>query len=395
MSFKRYTIALLAALLLLFALNALFNRIVDPYWFFQDPEIKGFNVDKPRFPRNERLVKPALLLRFAPEAVIVGSSYAEVGLPPTHPGFTDKGRLKPYNFAMSGAQWPEVYCMALFALERSPLQTMVLGGASGTIAAACPGQSDYGKPDYAKLLLSKNAYDASWETLRKQDGKPRITREGLWYYKRYEEKIQTDNDIALNFVDEMRLRFCKAPVPQDQPVDYRAIHQSPALGDEESRGLRDIIRLAIKKNVRLVLLNYPKHVFYYEMDRRCGRTVADWTYLWQLVSLAEAEAGADSTLVEVWDFHGYRDVNGERVHAGKKMSARLWQDIGHFNHELGTIMFDSIFSGGTAYGSRVTRKNFDDRIAASERERQAFIAANPWVTAELDELTRLAGPVRK
>ncbi len=394
MSFKRYTIALLASLLVLFVLNAAFNRIVDPYWFFQDPEIKGFNLDKPRFPRNERLVKPALLLRFAPEAVIVGSSYAEVGLPPTHPGFTDKGRLKPYNFAMSGAFWPEVYCMAQFALERAPLKNMVLG-VSGTSASPCPDQADYGKPDYAKLLLSKNAYDASWETLRKQDAKPRITREGLWYFKRYEEKIQNDDDVAANFANELREHFCATPERNVEAVDYRAVHNAPALSEEEGRGLRNLIRLAIKKKVRLVLLNYPKHVFYYELSRQCGRLSAQWRRLWQVVALVEAEAGAHSDLIQVWDFNGYRDANGEQVHAGKKMPERLWQDSGHFNHEIGTIMFDSIYSGGTAYGSPVTRQNFDERIATSERERQAFIAANPWLHSELNELARLAGFGRK
>ena len=394
MSFKRYTIALLAGLLLLFASNALFNRIVDPYWFFQDLEIKGFNLDKPRFPRNERLVKPALLLRFAPEAVIVGNSYAEVGLPPTHSGFTNKGRLKPYNFAMSGAPWSEVYCMTMFALEKAPLKAMVLG-AAGTVEAVCPSHSDYGKPDYAKLLLSKNAYDASWETLHKQDAKPRITREGQWYFKRYEEKIQSDDDVAMNFANELREHFCATTELNDQAVDYRAIHSAPALSEEEGRGLRNIIRLAIRKNVRLVLLNYPKHVFFYELSRQCGRLPAQWARLWQIVSLVEAEAGANSDLIQVWDFNGYREANGERVRAGKKMSDRLWQDTGHFNHEVGAIMFDSIFSGGTTFGSRVTRQNFDDRIAASERERLAFVAANPWLLSELNELARLAGFGRK
>lgn len=383
---KRYTLALLALLLLLLAAVAGFNRIVDPFWYFRDVEKRGFNLDKPRFPRNERLVKSALVARLQPEAVILGSSYAEVGLPVTHAGFTAGGTLKPYNLSVSGGEWPEVHCYALFALAQPGLKRLVLG-VSGTAEKPCDDYRNLGEADYAKLLLSKNALSASWETVQRQDGKPRISAEGMWYFKRYDTKIRSDDDIMDNFAAEMFNRLCASP-QREYAFDAQRIDRTPPPRDASTAGLRNIVRLALQHKVRLVLLVYPKHVLHYEQERQCGKLEARWSQLWRIASIVEEEAGPASPLVEVWDFYGYRGINAERVRAGIAMPPRLWQDAGHFNHEVGKVAFDAIFGADRSYGRKVTTRDFDRAVAAGEDERRAFIADNAWVQQELDELLR-------
>src|SRR5260221_12967188 len=93
MDFRKFSLASLTLILALVGSVGAFNRIIDPYGYFRDVEIAGVNADKTRAPGNERLVKPALMRRLAPQAMIVGSSFAEVGLPPMHPGFTRNGEL--------------------------------------------------------------------------------------------------------------------------------------------------------------------------------------------------------------------------------------------------------------------------------------------------------------
>jgi len=93
-------------------------------------------------------------------------------------------------------------------------------------------------------------------------------------------------------------------------------------------------------------------------------------------------------LIQVWDFFGYGPFNTERMHAGKPMRDRQWQDFGHFNVEIGMAAFDAIYLGRTGYGTRVTVDNFDELVARTEEERRAFLAANPWVGPELDELVK-------
>lgn len=391
MSPRRYTLSLLAALLLLLAAAGAFNRIVDPFWYFRDIEVRGFNLDKPRFPRNERLVKSALAAKLRPDAVILGSSYAEVGLPATHGGFTEGGRLKSYNLSVSGGAWPEIHCYAMFALGRPGLKRMVLG-VSGTADAPCTAYADLGKADYAKLLFSQNAVSASWETLRRQDGKPRVTGEGMWYFKRYDEKIRNDADVAANFANEMRSHLCKSP-QRDRGFDAGRIARAMPPADASTEGLRKIVRAAVQKKIQLILLNYPKHVFHYEMERRCGMLEARWGDLWAIAAIVEAEAGPGSPLVEVWDFFAYRDINGERLRSGTPMAQRLWQDSGHFNHEVGSAAMDMIFStppgAVNGYGRKVSTRDFDRLVDAGERERADFLQKHAWVLQELDELMGL------
>jgi hypothetical protein len=383
MSAKRYTLLLGLATLLLLAAAAILNRIVDPFWVFRDVEIRGFNADKPSFSKNERLAKPLLVARLRPQALIVGSSYAEVGLPPTHVGFTDAGRLRPYNFAIAGAGWDRVYCYALLALQRAPVERMVLG-VSGTEAHDCDALARGFEPDWPKLLLSKNALGASLETLRRQDGKPRITREGLWYFFRYENRFRTDRDIERNFADEIQGRVCGAPRTRSR--GEAIVRFAPG----EDAGLRNLIRAAREKRAQLVLLVYPKHVFHYELERRCGRLEDHWNELRKLAALVEELASTDADAVQLWDFYGYREANGERIRSGVAMAARHWQDSSHFNTEFGALVFDAIFSERAGFGARVRAADIARLAERAEAERLEFRERNAWLDQELDGVLRLA-----
>lgn len=110
MSLRRYTIALFVLIAMTLAAVAAFNRVVDPFWYYRDIEIAGFNAVKPRFARFERYVKPQLLIREQPQAIILGSSFAEIGFDPLDVHFTDGGRLRGYNFAFAGAGWTLEEC---------------------------------------------------------------------------------------------------------------------------------------------------------------------------------------------------------------------------------------------------------------------------------------------
>jgi hypothetical protein len=389
MSPRRYSLSLLFLVLLLLTLVGVFNRIVDPFWYFRDIEVRGFNLDKPRFPRNERLVKSALVRKIRPQAIILGNSFAEVGFPAKHAGFTDSDKLAPYNLGLSGAKWPEIYCYALFALAQPGVRRVILP-LSGMTENSCAGFRNLGDIDHAGLLLSKNALSASWDTLRKQDGVPLVTREGMWYMQRYEAKIRNDTDITINFANLMRDSFCRSPRPA-RVLDPRRIDRSTPVDDGATAGLRKLVRLAIEKNIHLILMPYPKHVLHYEAERRCEGIEARWSELWKIAAVVEQETSGGAGSVEVWDFHGYRETNAERVHAGKAMRERWWQDNGHFNHEVGAAAFNSIFSARRGYGHRIDTGDFDSLVASIERERSDFLARNPWVEPELYELARLVG----
>jgi hypothetical protein len=365
----------------------LFNWIVDPYWYFRDIELIGFNVIKPKASGNERLVKPALMARLRSEAVIVGNSAAEVGLPPTHRGFTQGGTLAPFNLAVPSATWNEVYCLAMFALRQPSVKRLVVA-VTGTDEGACPSDAALGKPDYGKLLFSRSAFDASRETMRMQSQRASMTREGLWYFDRYERDRQTDEAVTENFAAVMQSALCREASGGAEAAVDKALPHGSAVPHNQGAGLRKLIRLALQRNVELILLFYPNHVLLSEARRSCQGPGWYWNWLWQTVSIVDQETHGDSHQVQVWQFADYAPINGERIHAGKPARDRLWQDAIHFNEEVGAAAFDAIYLGHPRYGARVTVENFDEVVARSEDERRTFLANNPWVRKELDELAR-------
>jgi len=258
---------------------------------------------------------------------------------------------------------------------------------SGIDSVPCPGDDDLSRVDYGKLLFSRTAFDASRDTLKQQGQPAAMTREGLWSYLRYDQQLQADDQIVGNFALEFAGALCPTAFDEPRPFDASRINRAPP-APGQAAGLRNLMRLALQNKVELVLLFYPTHILFNEIERRCHGPEAHWNWLWLAVSLAKEEAGPDSQGVQVWDFFGYEPWNTERMHAGKPMRDRLWQDFGHFNVEVGTAVFDAIYLGRAGYGTRVTVDNFDALVARTEEERRTFLAVNPWVSPELDELVR-------
>ena len=182
MSAKRYISAVTVMLLLLSLLIVAFNRVVDPFWYYRDVSIDGFNAIKPKFHNFERHVKPLLVQRIQPNSLIFGSSYAEIGFDPLHPALSSIG--ESYNFALAGAQWEMVSCDVFFALsEDSALHQIVLG-----IHPQAMPLMDC-KADMAKMedsnriafLFSSDAFKSSISTVLEQNKQEEThTKEGLY-----------------------------------------------------------------------------------------------------------------------------------------------------------------------------------------------------------------------
>jgi len=392
MDARTFSIACVTAVLLVVGCIGLFNRIVDPYGYFRDVQIAGINANKPKAAGNDRLVKAALAAKLKPEAVIVGGSVAEIGLPPTHRGFTKDGALVPFNLGIARATWGETYCLAMFMMRQSPVKRLVVG-VSGIDAATCPSDTEQGRADYGKLLFSRTAFNASRETLRLQHQRAAMSPEGLWDFDRYDEHLQTEDEVAQNFAVVMKGELCAfASVGSRAPASIQ-LPKVP-VAPERGAGLRSLIRLALERHVELILLFYPTHVLLSEAQRSCQGADARWNWLWQTVSIVEQEAGSQAQQIQVWQFWDYSSLNGERLHAGTPARDRLWQDSIHFNHELGQIVFDVIYRGRKGYGSRVTAENIDDLAIRGEEQRSRFLADNPWVVQEFDEVKRRATGLR-
>jgi thiamine-monophosphate kinase len=385
LSFRKFSLRLLAGMGLVLAVVACFNRVVDPFWYYRDVEIQGFNAVKTKFRRFERHVKPEILQRERPQAIAVGSSFAEVGFDPLNPAFTAGGRLKGFNFAVAGGPWSMTQCHFEYALKHTRVERVVMELPPGDLpyadCASPAARLDIAGP--AELLFSSRALRASIETvLEQRKDKPSHTPEGQYFYARYAPGVDS------------RFREFFAPVVKAGQCDLAALDRVgaavPAAKGGPRRvldlsGLRQVVRLAGERGIELRLVVHPKHAYSLELDALCGETAERWDALRQIADAVEEAARGDDR-IQLWAFYGYNAITGEPV--GNTM--KFWQDPQHFNPELGDLMLEAMFgaspAGTPAIGFRVTPDTVERQRVRFEREREAFIRSQPGFYAGLRKL---------
>jgi hypothetical protein len=338
-------------------------------------EIAGFNALKPRFARFERHVKPQLLARERPQAIVLGSSFSEIGFDTNDPALTDGGRLKGYNFAFAGADWLLAQCYFDYALAHTDLKRAVIGFYPGSLPRA---ECAHRLPEIEgfselKLLLSRGALQNSLRTVFEQSrARSSHTREGRYLYARGAPGVSTR---FREFYQGRARAGCTADrVPASPPPSATfAPAITAAQPDLDLSGLRAVIREARARGIELRLYAYPSHALSLELGFLCGDDGERWAALAAIARVVSEEAPDGS--VQVWAFYPYNELTGERV-IGREPAN--WQDPDHFNYELGAVMLADMFGGGSGtFGRRLTA----DNVEAVRREflasRDRFLAAHP------------------
>jgi hypothetical protein len=374
--FRRFAVWLLIGILGALALVGLFNRLVDPFWYYRDLSIDGFNAVKTKFRRFERYVKPATVASEKPDAIILGSSFAEIGLDPRNPSFTDRGRLTGYNFGIAGASWAMTRCYLEFALRRAEPKRIVVGIPLGDLPAVDCTESltTMSSPGVGSLLFSGTALRASVQTvLEQRKQRPSHTREGLYFYARAAGAAERSfNEM---FAARLRPQSCDLRKLGSASTPITPVPNPKRMLDLV--GLRGLVATAVARGIELRLVIYPQHAYNLELDALCGDALDRWDALAQMAEAVEQASGG-SNLVQLWEFFGYNEITGEPVSPDMK----YWQDPQHFNVEVGDMMLTEMFgapqAGRPVLGRHVVPGTQDAARRRFESARQAFIRANDW-----------------
>jgi hypothetical protein len=377
MTTKQFVTRFFSVSLLLLVAIGLFNRIVDPFWYYRDIEIKGFNAIKPKFRRYERHIKPVLLLREQPEAIILGSSYAEIGIDPTSPFFTDHGRLKGMNFALAGAFWDRVQCQLEYAVTHANIKRALVGFYPGALPMVnCAKEfPSLGQVSTGELLLSSRALMASIETIREQKKEnPSHTKEGMYFYIRGQAGV--DRQFREFFTRHIK----------DNPHCLDAANASDlainpvADSNLDLSGLQRMIKTAQTHGVELVLFAYPSHAYSLELSKQCGELNERWRAMKSIAALIEkASAGR----VSAWHFYGFNDTTSEPIGAA---AAKYWQDPEHFNYEMGNRMLADMFDktgNKPEFGHRLSSSNIEADYRNFLRGRSEYLKHHPEFNVDL------------
>ena len=380
MNSKQFVIRFFCSSLLLLAVIGLFNRIIDPFWYYRDTEIKGFNTIKPKFRRYERYVKPALLMREQPEAIILGSSFSEIGFDPTNSAFTDHGQMKSMNFALAGAPWDMVQCDFEFAVTHANIKRALVGFSPGNlpIVNCAKDFTSLGKISTGELLLSDRSLTASISTILEQKKEnPSHTREGMYFY------IRGHAGVDSQFREFFTRRIKNNPqcLNTTNTSDKSVNPVADSILDLSS--LQRMIKTAQAHGVELVLFAYPSHAYSLELSKQCGELDAHWQAMKQIATLIEKEsAGA----VYAWHFYGFNDTTAEPIGA---TAAKYWQDPEHFNFEMGDMMLADMFDktrNQPAFGHRLSSSSIEADYRDFLQERAEYLQHHPEFQANLQKL---------
>lgn len=355
MSHKKYTISLLCFIVFILIIVGGINRVVDPFWYYQDFEITGFNKIKPKFRRYERYIKPKLVAKNQPNALIFGSSFSEIGFNPTNYSFTDNGKLKGYNFGIAGASWERVQCYIDYALKVTDINRIVVGFAPGPLPITnCKGVlPEIDNFSEFNLLFSMKAIDASIGTMLSQHkARPSHTKDGMYYYIRGDAGIDNQfREFYRNFEKHNKCNLKQLLSTGSHKVTLDELMPEMTSNIDIS-GLLNIVKQTNSKNIKLRLYIYPSHAIWQEIQIMCGNYKNYWSNLSYIMQEVE-KLGGD---VEIWDFNQFNKYTAEEI---INQSAIYWQDPEHFNYEYGELMLNSMFNGDSEllFGVRLTSKN--------------------------------------
>jgi hypothetical protein len=386
MTYKSYSIALLLSTIFLLLIISGFNRLIDPFWYYQDSEIKNINQVKTKVERFERHVKPQILQRRQVEAIILGSSFSEIGFDPQNMDFNAQGQLKGYNFAFAGSGWARTFCYFKYAIQHAPVQRIVLGIHPQTAlpmidcAEILPEIKAFSQ---TKLLLSLQALKASISTLRKQKTHQSThTRDGLYYYTR--GKPGTAGRFHEFFKTALyQNKNCRFESLKNNTKFQMVNHQFPTQTKKQDfSGLQHLMQLAIKHKIDLNIFAYPKHALSMELDILCQNYQAIWSGLATIADLTEIQ----QRKVNLWAFFSYNAYTTERIINKQPI---YWQDPEHFNFEFGDQMLKVMFKTKPqqfSFGYQIRSHTIKNLYAKFNQQREKFLQHHPQFLTELHHI---------
>ena len=402
---KRFTVFLLGLLLTAGACNLL----VDPFWLFDSPRLRGFNADKSQYPLHTRMEKAARVRQLKPAGLVLGTSRAEFGLDPRHPGWPAEAQ-PVYNLALSSGTIEEALRYLQHAQAIHPLKRVVLGADLIMFNARHPVGEGFREDRLAERdsllpapgwindlftsLFSFDALEASLETIRQQGegGYVPYRSDGFREPGVNWRRIQAAGGHWAALVSNIR----NSLTAEDGLTRFRI--GDPAKGEYPPLDrFRELLRFCVREEISVTVVISPLHALKQEVIYRLG--LWDEFEFWKRELTYAVSAYADQegtqTTVELLDFSGYNPITTEPFPPPGDRSTRMrwyWEGS-HYRKRTGDLVLDRVFGRDTdpeltasGFGVRLTAEGIDAHLAQIRRQRAAYLAAQPGPVAAIEKL---------
>jgi hypothetical protein len=401
--FKKYLKRLIFISLSFLVLVGGFNWLVDPYSVYGTPKIKGFDALKPEETTHSRMTKAYLVQRLKPEAIVLGTSTAEWGIDPGHPGWS----YQPvFNLGLPGGNIYEMLRYLQHANKTQPLKQVVLGldflafsihsqttdaSTEARLAVSYNGKQNSSFRsinDIIATLFSVDALGASLNTVKQVKDTLRYKSNGMNEYTE-------PNLAALNGYHGI---FRMEEDSYSKNTSWRDDFQFQNAEQDKSpfAYYRQILQVAYSDNLDLRMFISPAHARLWELlaDFGLWPNIEEWKHT--LVTINEEEAlQYDKTPFPLWDFSDDNELTTEAVPAVDDTQTIMhwFKDTRHYKKELGDLVLDRIF-GYSAPGRQVpddfgvllNSGNIDSILQKIRSDRQKYQNTHPGDVAEIQAL---------
>jgi tetratricopeptide (TPR) repeat protein len=408
-SVRNFLIGFAAAIFLLGGTVVGLNLVIDPFWRWDLVTIPGVNGQRTQ--PLARLAKAQIMCRDRPTSVIMGTSRAEVGLDPGHPGWRRfPGRT--YNLALAGSGLKELELTLRHAVYASPDLRHVVMALDFLMFNAHREAVVFGTEvkdfDPTRLLGSRS--DSCWRTLL-YDSDKLLGMRGLLFdlaairsqmpETARHDPAKVSNWIALydqngfrgNNFESVGDLLVKAGRSADQeayyalkiwrpPPDRRYCFTRPGQPDT-MLVFRDIVRFAREAGIDIRFVINPIHARMSVALQEIGLwpQYEDWKR-GVVAVLAEDARQNHAEPFPLWDFSGFNSVTMEAI--SKSADRRFWWEPSHYRKAAGDLMLDRVLdykphlaAVNADFGILLWSANIDAWLSATRMRGRAYRRDQP------------------
>ena len=399
--FGRYIVGLVLATVGAILLVAGFNWFIDPYSVFGSPKINGVNALKPQVSAQPVLSKAYIVRRVKPNAIVLGTSRADVGIDPEHYGWS----YSPvYNLSLSGANIYDITRYFQHANAIQPLRQVVLmldffsfdvsSGYTRTtsfessLSVSYNGhpQSGFNILDTVSLTTSFDAFTASVETITHQtDDNTAHMENGM----RKNIPLDSYGDYRESFMKNISGYLSNMYLP----TKYDFTNPTPGM-ETPFEYYRTILRIAYQDDIDLRMAISPSHALQWETLEAVGLWTEFEYWKTMLVEINEDESlQAGVAAFPLWDFSGYSAYTTEPVPPwGDTSPMQGYWDSSHYKKVLGDLVLDCIFDDPSPdFGVLLTSDNIDSHLQNIRDDRQNYRNSHLSDIAEIEDLAKRLG----
>lgn len=381
----------------LIGLVASFNWFLDPFNLFGAPKLHGINAVKPRIQGYIRMLKAHQLINVRPHGLILGSSRAETGLDPEHPGWLPESR-PVFNSALPSARIYELYHYLRHAHAQAGIRQVVVGldefmfddnfrsEPGFELARLDVGPRLLPNParikDFLTALISYDATSASIDVLMGQNRpSPGYLPDGSQDSERRRELVMGKGGHFSAFQAALNSNLQS----RDGIADLRYGARDGGEGDA-LKWFRALVHFCAEEHIDLYLFISPVHAQWLEAVSKFGKWEDSERWKRDLVRVVEAEsAKADGkSKLELWDFSGFNAVSRERVpSSGDSTTEMRWYwEASHYKRATGTLVLDRILNSkvltdNPGFGIRLSSANIESHLSRLRLELAKYESEQP------------------